>query len=275
MALTVVRPGSSVPPGRRPSWRRRGLWLTGLLVAALVAAALSWRLAVGGPPGPPPASVGNAANMALPAAVLDAPLVDQQGRAAPLSSFAGHVVVLVPFLTACQEVCPLTTAALLEVRRSVASAGLAGRVDIVEVTVDPGRDVPSRLADYGRLTGATWPMLTSSPAVLQQFWKALGVYATPVPEGSPPGIDWQTGKPSTYDVDHSDGFFVLGPDLHERFATASAPDLQGHSISGPLTKMLDSQGIDNLRHPAAGSWTVAQALQAIGWVAGRSVSTGS
>ena len=260
-------------PGGRPRQGVRAAWV-GAVIALLAAgvAAIAWSATGAGAPGPPPASVGLAENRALPASVLDAPLVDGNGRSASLASFAGRVVVLVPFLTSCQEVCPLTTGALLKVQRSLDTAGLGPRVAVVEVTVDPGRDVPGRLAAYSRLTGVRWPLLTGAPATLAALWHALGIYAEQVPEGSPPGVDWQTGKPYAYDVDHSDGFIVLDARAHERFVTAAAPDVRGVHLPRALAAMLDAQGRLNRAHPGGGAWTVPQALQAVGWLIGRPVA---
>lgn len=244
-----------------------------LILVAVAAAGVTAGLVLTGvgAPGPLPASAGITVDRPLPASVLQAPLVDEQGDPTTLAAYAGHVVVLVPFLTSCQEVCPLTTAALLEARRSADAAGLGRTVSIVEVSLDPARDVPSRLGAYASLTGARWPLLTGAPATVTAFWRALGIYAQKVPEGSPPGIDWQTGKPYTYDVDHTDGFFLLDRDLHERFLTLSAPDLRGAALPAPLAAMLDAQGRRNDMHPAGDAWTVDQLLQGIGWLAGRPV----
>ncbi|MHB8330088.1 MAG: SCO family protein, partial [Acidimicrobiales bacterium] len=209
--------------------RHRGVrWaLSGALVLFAVAGALGGlRLSDGGPP-PLPASVGITEDRALPPSVLGAPLVDEHGTPTSLAGFRGRIVVLTPFLTSCQETCPLTTGALLAMQRDVAAAGLARRVVFVEASVDPVRDVPSRLAAYARATGANWPLLTGTPVAMATLWHAFGVYYQQVPEGSPPGTDWQTGAPYAYDVDHSDGFVLLGPDLHERFVTAAAADLRG------------------------------------------------
>jgi hypothetical protein len=50
-----------------------------------------------------------------------------------------------------------------------------------------------------------------------KLWGFFGVYYQRVPEASPPGVDWETNRPYTYDVNHSDGFIVLDARLHERF----------------------------------------------------------
>jgi cytochrome oxidase Cu insertion factor (SCO1/SenC/PrrC family) len=157
-------------------------------------------------------------------------------------------------------------------QQAVRAAGLAGAVVFAEVSVDPGRDTPARLAAYAHLTGASWPLLTGTPADLGALWHHFGVYAQEVPEGSPPGIDWQSGAPYAYDVDHSDGFIVLDARQHERFVTAAAPDVRGQHLGRPLTSMLSDQGRHDLGAPAANSWTVADGLQAVGWVAGRRIA---
>ncbi len=237
------------------------------------AALVGWQLSSGSAPGPLPASAGITEDRLLPASVLDAPLVDQHGRPTTVAAFTGRIVVLVPFLTSCQEVCPLTTSALLRVQRSLGTAGLAMRVAVVEVTVDPARDAPGRMAAYARLTGTSWTLLTGSTSTLDAFWHALGVFAQPVPEAAPPGLDWQTGRSYTYDVNHSDGFILIGPDRRERFVTSSAPDVRLIPVPRVLATMLNDQGRQNLRHPDGGSWTVTQMLQGIGWLAGRTLPT--
>ena len=90
-------------------------------------------------------------------------------------------------------------------------------------------------------------------------------------EGTPPGIDWQRGKPYTYDVNHSDGSIVFNPKMDERFVTGAMPDLVGRTLPGNLRKLLDAQGRQNLDHPASDSWTVPEGLQAIGWLTGRRI----
>jgi hypothetical protein len=44
-------------------------------------------------------------------------------------------------------------------------------------------------------------------------------------------------------------------------------------IPADLRKLLDSQGESDLRNPGGGTWTVSDALNAIGWVLGRPVAT--
>lgn len=174
-------------------------------------------------------------------------------------------------LTLCQEVCPLTTENLLLIQRAVDKAGLASKVAIVEYSVDPGRDTPARLAAYARLTGASWTLLTGQQSNIDAMNSFFYVYAQKIPEGSPPQLDWWTHKPLTYDVAHTDGFFLISPSGHERFATGAAPDVTSHTLPHVLYAMLDAKGQRNLNAPSSQSWTVSQALDALGWMMHRTI----
>lgn len=192
------------------------------------------------------------------------------GHQVTLEQFRGRTVLLVPFLTSCQEECPITTGALLVVQRSLAAEDLSRKVAIVEVTVDPGRDTPARMATFARQTGSTWPLLTGSSATIASLWHHFGIYYQEVPEGSPPGIDWETNRPYTYDVDHSDGFVLLDSHLDERFIAGGMTSIG--RIPANLEKLLDSQGKADLQNPGGGSWTVTDALNAAGWVVGQPIA---
>jgi len=160
----------------------------------------------------------------------------------------------------------VTTGALLVLERELEVQQLGSKAVIVEVTVDPSRDTPERMAAYATLTGVSWPLLTASPATVAALWRFFGIYYQVVPEGSPPGIDWQSGRPYTYDVDHSDGFILLDPRLRERFVAVGM--VRGASMPKSLRRLLDAQGVYDLKHPGGGSWTVSQAFDAISWVLG-------
>lgn len=204
----------------------------------------------------------------MPASVADLPLVDQAGRTVSLASFRGRIVVVAPFLTLCQEICPLTTANLVQVDRALAADHLSGRVEIVEVSQDPGRDSPARLAAYARMTDASHELVTESPTALATLSRFFGWYYGKVPEPSPPGIDWWTGQPLTYDLTHSDGFNVIDATGHERFATGANPSFRGQ-LPPRLAAFLSAQGRQNMAHPAQGAWTPATVLQTVGWLLGR------
>ncbi len=220
-------------------------------------------------PGPPAASQGIIQNRVVPSI----PLVNQHDEPMTLASFRGKTIVLAPMLTLCQEVCPLTTENLSLIQQAVDRAGLAEQVAIVEYSVDPERDTPARLAAYAKLTGASWALLTGTPANVTAMNSFFYVLAEKVAEGSPPQLDWWTHQPLTYDVDHTDGFFIIDPSGHERFATAATPDVTSHKLPAALNAMLDTQGQQNLNDPMINgqTWTVADALADLGWIVHRTI----
>jgi cytochrome oxidase Cu insertion factor (SCO1/SenC/PrrC family) len=179
--------------------------------------------------------------------------------------------MVVPFLTLCIDVCPMTSGNLLQVEHSLQAAGVAGNVQIVELSVDPGRDSPARLAAYATLTGATWELVTESDSDLATIARFFGFTYEMVPQDDPPAIDWWTGQPLAYDVNHSDGYVLLGPDGRERFSTGAPPAFSG-SLNPKLHAFLSGEGLDHLAHPPQPSWTPSDALASLGWMLGESVA---
>jgi protein SCO1/2 len=164
----------------------------------------------------------------------------------------------------------MITGAFIAMQRDVQAAGLGDRVAFVEVSVDPGRDTPARLAAYSQQFGADWPLLTGTSAELNRLWSFFGVSYQQVPEEQPPKLDWWTDQPLTYDVTHTDGFILLDQRGHERFITANPPDLHGR-LAPSLQGLLNEGGAQNLAHQQAPNWTVPQALSALGWLVGRPI----
>jgi protein SCO1/2 len=209
--------------------------------------------------------------------VLDRPtpqhaaLVDQDGRVVSLAALRGKVVVLAPFLSLCQDECPLVTGAFLALQRGLRTAGLADKVVFVEATVDPGRDSVARLAAYQKEFGADWQLWTGSPSAVAAFWRPFGVSYLHIAEGQPPKNDWWTGQPLTYDVAHTDGYILVGANGRERYVDAGAPNMAGH-LSPKLSALLDSGGVHDLQHPQSPDWTVADALASLSWILGTNVS---
>jgi protein SCO1 len=81
-----------------------------------------------------------------PRAAPDFALAGSNGGELRLSQFKGKVVVLAFGFTSCPEVCPTTLATLAEARKKLGER--AADVQVVYVTVDPGRDDPARMKSY-------------------------------------------------------------------------------------------------------------------------------
>ena len=192
-------------------------------------------------------------------APLDEPLpslavLDEHGHTTSLAAFRGKYLVLAPSLTLCHEVCPMTTGALMQLRRRLAGEGLGGRVVVAEATVDPWRDSPARVRAFEHRTGADLRFLTGTPAQIRRLWRFFGVDYERVPEGRPPDIDWWTHRAQTFDVQHTDGVFIIDPRGRWRVAVSGMPN-PGGRLSPKLSSLLNAEGKANLRHPDT-AWTV-------------------
>ena len=244
---------------------RRRSWLAALCPLTLVLAACTTA-----DPGQPPGSLGTVVDRPLPSSIAHLALTDQHGASVDLASFRGETTLVVPFLTLCTDICPLDTGNLLQVEAALVHARAASRVHLVELSIDPGRDTPARLAAYAHLTGATWELVTETPAEAAEFEAYFGWSVQKVPEDSPPSIDWWTGKPLTYDVNHTDGFVVFDAHGVERFTTGAAPDFRG-TLNPTLHKFLNAQGRDHLTHPLKPGWDPVGALSVLGWLLHQSI----
>lgn len=185
-----------------------------------------------------------------------------------LSSWPGKTVLPVPFLTLCQDVCPLITGNLLAVQRALKADPAAGNVQIVELSVDPARDTAARLAAYAKLTGGNWQFVTESAADLRGLAKFFGFYYQKVPENHADAIDWWTGKHLTHDVDHTDNYFVIDPKGIERVENDAAPDFHG-KLNRKLYDFLDALGHEHLVQAPQPNWTPGDLLKALAVSLGR------
>lgn len=217
------------------------------------------------------ANYGTAVNLPVPADLRKLPLTNQHDEQVSLASFTGKTVVLIPFLTLCADVCPMTTGIVMQVEKALRADDAMSKVEIVELTVDPQRDTPARLAAYGKITHAGWQLVTEKPAALKQLAKFFGFTYTRVAEDNPPDIDWWTGKPLTYDIDHSDNYFVIDPAGEERVVQAASPDYHGH-LPKKLQKFLSPLGHRHLKDPEEPDWTKDNVLEAIEFAAGEKLS---
>jgi len=244
--------------------------LATVLAAGTIVAGCGGSAAV---PGQPSAYLGTVVDRPVPAGIADLPLTTDADRPTSLGAWRGQVVVLADFLTLCQETCPLTTGNLLAMDHAVTAAGLGKRVLFAELTVDPGRDTPTRLRAYRTLVGAPANMLllTGTPGVIERIWRYLGIWYERVGEDSPPAIDWLTGRPLIYDVDHEDALLYLDASGRVRFVVVGSPNASGEPVPHALLRFLSAQGRADLSHPDASTWTAAEALSPIAWLTGRPI----
>ncbi len=177
--------------------------------------------------------------------------------------------MLANFLTLCQDECPLVTGAFITLQSEVrAAAWQQGRVhgDHRRPHTRHAGQAPA----YSKEFGADWPLLTGTPANLQALWKFFGISVQIVPEEQPPKLDWYTGKPLTYDVNHTDGYILINRQGRERFVDANAPNLHGR-LKKSLEGLLNDGGVRNLKDQSKPNWTINDALSSISWLVGRTI----
>jgi cytochrome oxidase Cu insertion factor (SCO1/SenC/PrrC family) len=254
-------------------------------VAALVAVAAVPAVAAGSSnPTQPAGSVGTAVSIPLTSAVASARFVNQFGRAESLGALKGKTVFVVPFLALCHDTCPFTAGDLLQLQALLNKAG-ASNVAVVAIDVDPYRDTQKRLAAYSKMIGAgfqfwretgktTTPRLNkTSPigtgdtnpnlTVMEKFfgWTVQVVPSTPEPR------DWMAPHERlTYDINHSDGFWVINSDQTVRFVSGDKPHFRG-TIAKTLSLFMGNKS-DVYKDVNPHGWSPKGALQAISWVAG-------
>ena len=103
-------------------------------------------------------------------------MLNQEGNRFDSTTLHGKVVVLNFIFTTCTDVCPLFTANLAQLQRTLKNE--QGNVFFVSISTDPEVDSPKVLKSYAQRYGAdfqNWAFLTGSEAQLQQVWKSFDV----------------------------------------------------------------------------------------------------
>ncbi len=165
----------------------RPLALLSLLAAAVSACS---RPADGAPRGVAVAVAGSAADAGdagerLSMYDLPGDWRDASGTPLRLADLAGKVRVVAMVYTSCHVTCPLIVRDLKAVEASLPAARRAD-VGLVLVSLDPQRDTPGRLAEWGAaaaLDPARWTLLSGSDGDVRALAVALGVSYQALPSG--------------------------------------------------------------------------------------------
>lgn len=90
--------------------------------------------------------------------------------------YRGKVVLLAFGYTSCHEVCPVTLSLLAQARRKLGAA--AADVQVVYITVDPGRDDAARMQQFLARFDRSFVGGTGTAAELAEVRRAYGISAT-------------------------------------------------------------------------------------------------
>jgi protein SCO1/2 len=124
-------------------------------------------------------------------------LTDHTGQQRTLQDFQGKVVVVFFGFTHCPDVCPTT---LAELARAIKNLGPAGQqVQVLMVSVDPGRDTPEVLSQYVTAFNPKFLALRGTAdetlRVAKEFKVIFQKVAGPAPQN--------------YSMDHSAGSYIF------------------------------------------------------------------
>lgn len=104
-------------------------------------------------------------------------LTDQNGKPFHFKPAGGKLVLVNFIYTTCPDVCPLFTAKLAAIQRSLEKEQRDNYL-LLSITTDPARDTPVKMKEYAEAFKPDfrrWHFLTGSAKELAQVWKDLGV----------------------------------------------------------------------------------------------------
>jgi protein SCO1 len=104
-------------------------------------------------------------------------LVDQSGKLFKFNPAAGKFVLVTFVYTTCPDVCPLFTAKLSSIQRTLEQEKREDYL-LLTITTDPERDTPAKMKAYAQAFHADfqrWHFLSGSREALSGVWKDFGV----------------------------------------------------------------------------------------------------
>jgi protein SCO1/2 len=105
--------------------------------------------------------------------------------------------------TFCPDVCPTTLALLNRFYQEQQQAGMTENLQIILVSVDPGRDTPEKLYDYVRYFNPEFRGVTGEFLDLHRFATQLNIPFSKVPGGG-----------ENYTVEHGGNIAIINPNGH-------------------------------------------------------------
>jgi protein SCO1/2 len=134
-------------------------------------------------------------------------LVDQFQRPFTREHLAGHVTIVDFMFTNCPFVCPLLASRVVQMSEQLAGS----TVKFLSVSVDPVRDTPQRLRDYGSRYQADfkrWTLATGDPATLRRI--VSGALMFNLEEEAQTPITLPDGGTMS-NISHPQHFILVGP----------------------------------------------------------------
>jgi protein SCO1/2 len=117
--------------------------------------------------------------------VPDFKLTDQNGKPFQFNGTRGKIVLVTFIFTTCPDVCPLLTAKLAGIKRTMEEKKIRDYF-LLSITTDPERDTAATLREYAghfKADVRNWSFLTGSRQDMAKVWKLFGVNVTKTESG--------------------------------------------------------------------------------------------
>ena len=139
----------------------------------------------------------------------------------------GHWNLVFFGFTHCPDICPNTLGVLKQVLAQLDKAGVAERVRVHFISVDPQRDQPEVLGRYAAFYDPSFVAATGSDEELTRLTRSLGVMYTREP-----------AKDGQYSVDHSASIALIDPQA--RLVGLFRPPLDAGAIGADLLTLVNA-----------------------------------
>jgi len=156
---------------------------------------------------------------------LEFSLIGPDGEVVEARSLLGKPVLVFFGFTSCPDVCPTTLAQLSVVMKKLGPQ--ADAVQVVLVSVDPGRDTPGVMKSYTASFGPWLLGLTGSEQALTRLREAYGVYAA---------MESSDDK-GDYNVMHSAAVFAFDAKGHARLLISDVTD--SDAVVSDVKRLID------------------------------------
>ena len=148
-------------------------------------------------------------------------LTDPKGATRRSGEFRGRYMLVFFGYTHCPDICPATLQNVSDALGKLPKG--ANRIQPIFIAVDPKRDTPARLAQYGKAFDERILMLTGELPALRKLAKSYKAYFT---NGAP-------DKDGNYPVSHTATLFLMGPDGRyvDHFSSETTPEQLAKALS--------------------------------------------
>jgi protein SCO1 len=137
-------------------------------------------------------------------------LLDQRGRSFGRDDLQGKVWVADFVFTSCADACPRLTR---QMRTLQDRLDPHGRIGLLSISVDPERDTPERLREYGETYGARedlWRFLTGSPTEVERtVVKGFKIAMAKMPAEQSAAQSDDELRAETFDIMHGDRIVLV------------------------------------------------------------------